>query len=179
MNVIKQERRQIQVAAAGTPPGRRLAAPRGQTLIELMITMVVMAVLVSLATPQFQKALEQSRADAAGANLRAIWAAQRLYWLENRAYAPDLATLITANLLDPALDPTSSPPNAPYSYGMTTDGSWFTASANRQGTTSWSGALAINAGLPAHVDGAIEGEIVGSLNTPLGPKNVQIVPGFQ
>ena len=59
----------------------------------MMVAMVVLGVLLSMGIPRFQQSLEQSRADVAGANLRSIWSAQRLYWLENRAYAPDLTTL--------------------------------------------------------------------------------------
>ena len=50
-----------------------------------------MSVLLAMGVPRFQLSLEQARANVAGANLRSIWSAQRLYWLENRTYAPDLA----------------------------------------------------------------------------------------
>ena len=66
----------------------------GYTLIEMLVALIVTGVLLSFGVPKFQQSLEQSRADVAGANLRAIWAAQRLYWLENRTYAPDLNTLL-------------------------------------------------------------------------------------
>ncbi len=101
-------------------PRRRLCAARaasrtwkrGFTLVELMVVMVVLGVLVSMGIPRFQQSLEQSRADVAGANLRAIWSAQRLYWLENRTYAPDLPTLLAANLIDPSLTTAT----VPYTY---------------------------------------------------------------
>ena len=127
--------------------------------------MVVMGVLLSMGIPRFQQSLEQSRADVAGANLRAIWSAQRLYWLENRTYAPDLPTLLTANLIDPSLTTAT----VPYTYQVTgaSDNTAFTATATRAGSSSWSGTLTIAA------DGTFSGSIqqAGQATT--------IVPGFQ
>ena len=80
----------------------------------MIVAVIVTGVLLSIGVPRFQQSLEQSRADVAGANLRAIWSAQRLYWLENRTYAPDLNTLLSANLIDPSL-PTAT---APYTYSI-------------------------------------------------------------
>jgi prepilin-type N-terminal cleavage/methylation domain-containing protein len=137
---------------------------RGYSLIETIVTMIVLGVLVSMGVPRFQKSLEQSRADVAGANLRAIWSAQRLYWLENRSYAPDLNTLLSANLIDPSLTASSTP----YSYTVA-DGSasWFTATATRSGSTSWSGSFTL----------AADGTFSGSVQQ--GGQGAGIVPGFQ
>ena len=66
---------------------------RGYTLVEMIVAVIVAGVLLSVGVPRFAQSLEQSRADVAGANLRSIWSAQRLYWLQNRTYAPDLPTL--------------------------------------------------------------------------------------
>jgi prepilin-type N-terminal cleavage/methylation domain-containing protein len=138
---------------------------RGYTLIELMVVTVVMGVLLSMGIPRFQQSLEQSRADVAGANLRAIWSAQRLYWLENRVYAPDLPTLLAANLIDPSLTTAT----VPYTYQAagTSDNSWFTATATRTGSSSWSGTLTI----------AADGTFSGSIQQ--GSSSTTIVPGFQ
>ncbi len=136
----------------------------GYTLIEMLVAMVVSATLLSMGIPRFQQSLEQSRADVAGANLRAIWSAQRLYWLENRTYAPDLATLLSANLIDPSLTTST----APYSYLVASaSDSWFTATATRGGTTYWSGTLTI----------AADGSFSGSVQQGNGA--ITIVPGFQ
>jgi type IV pilus assembly protein PilE len=120
----------------------RGAEPRGHTLIEAIVTLAIMGVLATLGIPRFHVSLEQSRANVAGASLRSIWSAQRLYWLDNRTYAPDLSTLQSANLIDPSLATTT----APYTYQMTTasDGSSFTATATRSGTTSWTGSFSID-----------------------------------
>jgi prepilin-type N-terminal cleavage/methylation domain-containing protein len=63
-------------------PGRpRLGGPirSGYSLIEALVALVMMSVLVAMGVPRFQLSLEQSRANVAGANLRSIWSAQRLY----------------------------------------------------------------------------------------------------
>jgi prepilin-type N-terminal cleavage/methylation domain-containing protein len=145
-------------------PSRWPSRSRGYSLIEILVAMVVSATLLSMGIPRFQQSLEQSRANVAGANLRAIWSAQRLYWLENRTYAPDLPTLLSANLIDPSL--TSS--TAPYTYVVagSTD-SWFTATATRAGCACWSGTLTI----------AADGTFSGSIQQ--GNGTITIVPGFQ
>ena len=76
---------------------------RGYTLFEMMIVLVVMGVMISFGVPQFVVRLEQSRADVAGANLRAIWTAERIYWLDNRTYTTSLSVPASLNLLDPSI----------------------------------------------------------------------------
>jgi Tfp pilus assembly protein PilE len=103
--------------------------------------MVVVGILVAISAPSYQKAIEQSRTNIAAANLRAIWAAQRLYWLENHSYTPAIAppssapALITMGLVDPAL-PTASNKvtyqNGGYYYEITNaSDATFTAKATR------------------------------------------------
>ncbi len=124
-----------------------------------------MCVLIAMGIPRFQLSLEKARADVAGANLRSIWSGQRLYWLENRVFAPDLPTLQSANLIDPTL----ATAIAPYSYEMTvpSDGSTFTATATRSGTTSWAGSFTIAA------DGSFSGSIQQT------GQGLSVVPDFQ
>jgi prepilin-type N-terminal cleavage/methylation domain-containing protein len=152
------------ISTTNRRPGRRAAGPRGYSLIETMVSVVIMSVLVAMGIPRFQSSLEKARADVAGANLRAIWSAQRLYWLENRNYAPDLPTLQSANLIDPSL----ATATAPYTYQVTplTDGT-FTATATRSGTSSWSGSFTI----------AADGTFSGSIQQAGG--SATITPDFQ
>jgi prepilin-type N-terminal cleavage/methylation domain-containing protein len=160
--------RDVAATVADSAPGLRPSpwrtGTRGFTLVEMMVVVVVLGVLVSMGVPIFQQSLEQSRADVAGANLRAIWSAQRLYWLQNRTYSPDLNTLLSASLIDPSLTTAS----APYSYQVAnSSASWFTATATRSGSSTWSGSYTIAA------DGTFSGSVQTSSQSPT------IVPGFQ
>jgi len=135
---------------------------RGYTLVEMMIVLVVMGVLISFGIPQFSRALEQARADVAGANLRAIWTAERIYWLDNRNYTSSLSALVNANLLDPSI-----PSDTSYTYLVAeADSATFTATAQRAANGSWSGTLTITQ----------DGGLTGTLTCP-GQAN--IVVGFQ
>jgi prepilin-type N-terminal cleavage/methylation domain-containing protein len=137
---------------------------RGYSLVEMIVSVIVAGVLLSFGVPRFQQSLEQSRADVAGANMRAIWSAQRLYWLQNRPYAPDLNTLLSANLIDPSLPAA----NTPYGYSIANSSdSWFTATATRSGSSNWSGSFTIAA------DGTFSGAVQQS------GQSVSLEPGFQ
>ncbi len=153
-------------SAPGPPaPPHRAAAfcHRGVSLIEVMLVLVVIGVLISISAPTFHRNMEQSWADVAGANLRAIWSAQRLYWLENRTYTSDLSELQSLGLLDPTI-PAGS---ARYAYAVAAaDASTFTATATRTGSIRWTGQLAIDE------SGALSGAIQAA-------GEPSIVPGFQ
>jgi type II secretory pathway pseudopilin PulG len=149
-------------------PGRSRrgrAVRRGYSLMEALISLVLMSVVLAMGVPRCQLSLEQSRASVAGANLRSIWSAQRLYWLEYRAYAPDLGTLQSANLVDPSLATST----APYTYdaALSGDGTSFTATATRAGSSSWSGGFTIAA------DGGFSGSVQQA------GQGTSIVPNFQ
>ncbi len=118
--------------------------------------------MISFGIPQFSRALEQSRADVAGANLRAIWTAERIYWLDNRNYTSSLSVLVNLNLLDPSI-----PSDTSYTYLVAeADAATFTATAQRAANVSWSGTLTITQ----------DGGLTGTLTSP-GQAN--IVVGFQ
>ncbi len=68
---------------------------RGFTLIELMIAVVVVAILTAIAYPSYQKHLAKGRRAAAQAYLMDIAQRQQQYFLDQRSYAPDVATLNT------------------------------------------------------------------------------------
>ena len=136
---------------------------RGVSLLEALIALIVIGILVSLSVPSFQRALEQARANSAGANLRAIWSAQRLYWLEYRAYASDVSTLRSLNLLDPTL----ASGQGAYRYQIqAADAGTFTATATRASNGRWTGTFSIDN----------TGVVSGVVRAP-GEQN--LVPGFQ
>jgi prepilin-type N-terminal cleavage/methylation domain-containing protein len=141
-----------------------MKSARGYSLVETIIALVVFGVLISMGVPRFQQSLEQSRTDVAGANMRAIWSAQRLYWLQNRTYSPDLNTLSAASLIDPSL----ATATLPYTYQVTeASDTTFTATATRTGSSSWSGGFTI----------AQDGTFSGSVQQ--AGSAITLVPGFQ
>jgi len=111
---------------------------RGYTLVESMVVLVVMAIIMSMGVPRFSRSLEQSRADVAAANLRAIWTAERLHWLEHREYA-DLGTLVSRNLVD-----ASACSSTFYAYSATPAGDGFVARAERNDSETRGGCLQID-----------------------------------
>jgi Tfp pilus assembly protein PilE len=131
-----------------------------------MVTVAIMGVLVAISAPHLGRSLEQSRADFAVANLRAIWAAQRLYWLENHTYADQLTqatppALYELGLLDPSIVAAGD-----YSYSIVSwNANTFSAQAVRAPSAGWTGAFTINQ------DGTIGGSISAGGTT--------ITPGFQ
>ena len=101
-----------------------------------MVVTIIIGIMAAMSLPSFQRAIQQSRADVAGANLRAIWAAERLYWLEYHAYTDKLAAqpapsppgLVDLGLLDPSAFTTGAG-NYTYQASVATDLSGFTATA--------------------------------------------------
>lgn len=135
-----------------TPRRRR----PGFSLVEMMTVCIITGILASIGVPRFARAMEQSRANIAAANLRVIWTAQRAYWLQNvdangvNTFAPDLATLRAARLIDQAMvdDPGSGGNVAhgiSYVYAITqADATTFRATARRTNSPVWISTLAID-----------------------------------
>jgi prepilin-type N-terminal cleavage/methylation domain-containing protein len=160
----------------------RYAARRSFTLTELMVVMVIIGIMAVMSVPSFQRAIEQSQADIAVANLRAIWAAQRLYWLENHVYSDQLSCstesqkgLKELGLIDrelPLTEGTDTYRRGGYSYSLSTgsDGTTFTATA-----TPVNGAGYFTIDQAGHVS-----DQEGSSSNPyIMIGGVKITPGFQ
>jgi Tfp pilus assembly protein PilE len=131
--------------------------------MEVMIVLTIMGVLIAMSVPTFQQALEQSRADVAGANLRAIWSAERFYWLDNQSYSTDLNQLQSLGLIDPTVVAATTV----YVYAVAAaDSNSFTATATRAGSSLWSGTLSVDQ----------TGTFAGTIEAT-GHANV--VPGYQ
>jgi len=118
---------------------KRRIRPAGFTLVELTVVLVIIGALVAMSAPSYSKAVEQSRANIAAANLRAIWSAQRLYWLGYRQYATaaELQTLklLDKDVLDSLINGTAIG-GFTYSLNRAADGSTFTASATHDRSSS-------------------------------------------
>lgn len=59
----------------------------GFTLIELLVVVLIIGILASVAMPQYNKAVEKSRATQALAILKSLYAAQETYYMANGLYA--------------------------------------------------------------------------------------------
>jgi prepilin-type N-terminal cleavage/methylation domain-containing protein len=148
--------------ASSALPARK-STRLGWSLIEVLVVVTMMAILISITVPNFVRSLEQSHADIAAANLRAIWTAERLYWLENRTYSANLSQLQSLGLLDPAIGSAT----AVYLFQVQSpDPNSFSATATRAGSLRWKGAFTIDQ----------TGTLTGSIQAHGEPT---IVPGFQ
>lgn len=68
-------------------------AERGFTLTEMLITVAIIAIIASVALPSYMKQARRANRTDATVTLLQIANAQEKYYLQNRTYAPDLATL--------------------------------------------------------------------------------------
>lgn len=154
-------------------PARPTAAPRlsaktaarhgGLSIMEVITVLTIIGVLLSMSAPSFSRTMEQAHADIAGANLQAIWSAQRYYWLENRTYTTDLTELEALDLLDGSIVAGTSR----YSFSITAaDDDTFTAAATRTGSVRWTGSLTIDE----------SGLVAGAIQASGSP---DITPGLQ
>ena len=117
------------------------ACRRGFTLIEVMIVVALVGIVAAMAIPSFRRVMEQARVDNAASGLRSIYAAQRVYRLDNSTYSGDLTTLTAGGLLDPSLTTSSGS----FIYQVTgADTQAFSAAATRVGSDVWSGTLSID-----------------------------------
>src|SRR3954449_2399498 len=122
---------------SGRPRGTRRG---GYSLLEVMVVSTIMGIIVAIPIPMFAKAIEQSKLDVASANLRAIWCAERYYYLENKSYG-SLADLQAAGLVDPSIGSGSSY----YAYSIDkADGQSFTATAQHPANSRCSGSMSVD-----------------------------------
>ncbi|MGV3654988.1 MAG: type IV pilin protein [Noviherbaspirillum sp.] len=66
---------------------------RGFTLIELMVAVAVIGILAAAGYPLYTDYVVKSHRSAAQSHLMDIAQRQQQYFMDNRAYAPDLAAL--------------------------------------------------------------------------------------
>jgi len=68
---------------------------RGFTLVELMVTVAIVAILFSIAVPSYALFMKKSRRGDTESTLMDIAQREQQYLIDARAYAPDIATLNT------------------------------------------------------------------------------------
>lgn len=107
---------------ANKPICQRAQAARGFTLIELMITVAIVAILTVIAYPSYVQYIVRSNRAAAESFMQEVAAAQERFLLDNRAYAPDLTTLQYASNVPANVAPnytfTVSASSVPPSYQL-------------------------------------------------------------
>ena len=141
---------QVLLSVTSAIHGRRLSNHAWEvrpafTLMEILIAMTIMVILVTMSAPMYNQAVEQARLDTAARNLRTIWAAQRIYWLEEHDFADRLTTLQTMDLVSPKLALSQKSSSAFYMYRIDeADSGSFSASVMRNGSRRWSGTIRVD-----------------------------------
>jgi prepilin-type N-terminal cleavage/methylation domain-containing protein len=92
----------------------------GFTLIEIMIVVLIIAILLAIAIPNFLRARESSRAKSCQGNMRQIETAKEQWAMDNKKAATDTPT--DADLVDEYMKGTpdtlpSCPSNGTYTIG--------------------------------------------------------------
>lgn len=137
---------------------------QGFTLTEILIAVTIICILVTMSTPIYSKALEQARLDTAARELKTIWTAQRVYWLDNRSYAENLITLQNLDLISSKLALSQESVSSFYVFEIgNADEEAFTAVARRNASSKWSGQIQIDE------FGVLDGSISASDGTVLVP----------
>lgn len=76
------------LAVAGT-----IGVQRGMTLIEVMVTLVIVAIIAAIAVPSYQSSVVKSNRGVGKAELMQLVARQEQYFVNNKIYATDLTKL--------------------------------------------------------------------------------------
>ena len=66
---------------------------RGFTLIDLLVVVIIIAILAAIALPQYQKAVEKSRASQALVLLKGAYQAAAMYYMDKGSYPTSFAQM--------------------------------------------------------------------------------------
>ncbi|MBI3323519.1 MAG: prepilin-type N-terminal cleavage/methylation domain-containing protein [Candidatus Omnitrophica bacterium] len=114
------------VALSASHLSHRLA---GFSLLELLITVLIVGILAALALPNFGKAVEKAKVKDVQSTLAAIAAAERVYRLDQGGFGT-LANLTANNY---ASDPDAGNANTDWNFAVAGAGAAFAATATRTG----------------------------------------------
>jgi len=109
--------------------GSEQTAPRGFTLLELLIVVVIVGILATVAIPNFRKSIEKAKVKDVQAALSAVSSAERVYRLDQGGYGT-LANLTANNYI---ADPDAGNSNPDWSFAAAGSGAAYTATATRTG----------------------------------------------
>ena len=141
---------------------------KGFTLLEALVAIIIIGILISIAAPIYNTAVEQARLDSAAGNLKTIWSAQRAYWLKFHTFADDFTVLETEDLISTSLAQTQTSPDARYVYNIDSASSdFFTASAVRSNSTVWQGTIQMDE------LGRLTGSIINTDGLTLSPQTLE------
>ncbi len=101
----------------------------GFTLLELIITVLIVGIVASFAIPNFSKMVEKAKVRDVQTALAALATAERIYRLDQGTYGT-LANLAANNY---ASDPDAGNFNVDWDYAVVSGGAAFTATATRTG----------------------------------------------
>lgn len=77
----------------------QLSNQKGFSLIEILITLVIISVLASVAAPAYQEYVQQTYAEAAKSDVTEMLFSQERYFSENQEYADTLAKIGAPGIL--------------------------------------------------------------------------------
>ena len=98
-------------------------------MMELLITVIIVAILAAVALPNFGKAIEKAKVKDAETALASIASAERVYRLDQSDFG-NLADLTANNYVS---DPDGGNQNVDWNFAVTGAGAAFTATATRTG----------------------------------------------